>query len=230
MKRLAVIPARGGSKRIPRKNIRPFLQQPIISYSIRAALNAELFDEVMVSTEDTEIADVARALGAQIPFPRSTETSDDYSTISDVLGEVLTQYEIMGKLFDVVCVIYPAAPFVTAERIKQGYDLLLGGNHDAVMYVVKFGYPIQRALTLDRGKLSFMHPENSNKRSQDLKPAYHDTGQLFWITRQSFIRNKSVFVENIGAVELPEAEVQDIDTEEDWKLAELKYRLVAKKD
>jgi pseudaminic acid cytidylyltransferase len=226
MKTLAVIPARGGSKRIPRKNIRQFLDKPIISYSISTALKADLFDEVMVSTEDPEIADISRLFGAQVPFLRSAGASDDHSTISDVLGEVLAQYESQGKLYENVCVIYPAAPCITAQRIRQGFDLLCGGHHDAVFYVVKFSYPIQRALVVDGGRVSFIHPENMNKRSQDLKAAYHDAGQLFWITRQAFLRKRTVFVDNIGAVELPESEVQDIDTEEDWEMAELKYRLL----
>jgi pseudaminic acid cytidylyltransferase len=226
MKKLAVIPARGGSKRIPRKNIRPFLGKPVISYSIDAALKADLFDEVIVSTDDSEIASIAKTCGAQVPFLRSATTADDYSAISDVLGEVLDQYELLEKRFDTLCVIYPAAPFVTAERIKEGFDLLWRGHHEAVFYVVKFGYPIQRALTREGGTLSFLHPEYINKRSQDLPTAYHDGGQLFWITRQSFLRKRSVFVDNIGAIELPEREVQDIDTEEDWKLAELKYSVL----
>ncbi len=225
MKALAVIPARGGSKRIPRKNIREFLGKPVISYSICAALEVNLFTEVMVSTEDPEIADISKKYGAQVPFLRSAQTSDDHSTVSDVLGEVLKQYKELGKLFDAICVIFPAAPFVTAERIRQGFDLLRGRKHDAVFYVVRFSHPIQRALTLDSGRLSFIEPGNANTRSQDLKPAYHDAGQLFWITHQAFVRCGSVFVENIGAVELPEREVQDIDTEEDWGLAELKYQL-----
>jgi pseudaminic acid cytidylyltransferase len=229
MKTLALIPARGGSRRIPKKNIREFYHKPIISYSISAALEADIFDEVMVSTEDAEIADVSKKFGAQIPFLRSAKTSDDHSTISDVLGEVLAQYETQGKLFDVICVIYPTAPFVTAARIKQGFDLLRDGRNDAVLYVVQFSYPVQRALTIDRGRLTFMYPENKNKRSQDLESAYHDAGQLFWITRQAFLRDRSVFVENIGALELPETEVQDIDTMEDWQLAELKYQLLLRR-
>jgi pseudaminic acid cytidylyltransferase len=225
MNTLAVIPARGGSKRIPRKNIRAFLERPIISYSISAALNSDIFDEVMVSTENPEIAEISKVSGAHIPFLRSAGTSDDYSTISDVLAEVLERYEALGKLFDDVCVIYPTAPFVTGEKIKQGLNLLRGNHHDAVLYVAKFSYPIQRALSIDSGKLSFLYPENIDKRSQDLKATYHDAGQLFWITRQAFLMNRSVFVDNMGVIELPETEVQDIDTMEDWRLAELKYRL-----
>jgi len=226
MKTLAVIPARGGSIRIPRKNIRLFLDKPIISYSISAALNADMFDEVMVSTEDPEIADISQSFGAQVPFLRSAKTADDYATVSDVLGEVLERYELAGKHFENICVMYPTAPFITTERIKKGFDLLRGGNHDAVFYVVRFSYPVQRALSIDEGRLSFMYPENTNKRSQDLKAAYHDAGQLFWITRDAFFRERSVFVDNIGAVDVLEREVQDIDTMEDWRLAEVKYRLL----
>jgi pseudaminic acid cytidylyltransferase len=225
MKTLAVIPARGGSKRIPRKNIRKFLGKPVIAYSIQAALDSALFDEVMVSTDDVEIGQVAQAFGARIPFFRSAQTSDDYAAISDVLAEVLTEYEARSEIFDDICVLYPAAPFVTGARIAQGIDLLRRGGHDAVFYVVRYSHPIQRALTLSGGRLSYFHPEHMNTRTQDLTPAYHDSGQLFWITRQSFERRRSVFVENIGAVELPESEVQDIDSPEDWELAELKYRL-----
>lgn len=220
-----MIPARGGSKRIPRKNIRQFLGKPVISYSISAALKADIFDEVMVSTDDPGIAEISKSFGAEIPFPRSHDTSDDHSTISDVVGEVLGQYETLGKQFDFICVVYPAAPLITAERIKQGFDLLREGPFDAVFYVAKFSYPVQRALTIDRGRLSFVYPENINKRSQDLESTYHDAGQMIWIAREAFIRDGSVFVKNIGAVELPEMEFQDIDTMEDWRLAELKYRL-----
>jgi pseudaminic acid cytidylyltransferase len=225
MKQLAIIPARGGSKRIPRKNIRQFLDRPIIAYSIGAALKADLFDEVMVSTEDPEIADVSKMFGAQIPFLRSAGTAGDYSTISDVVGEVLEQYTTLGKIFENICVIYPTAPFVTAGRIKQGFDLLRSDHRDAVWCVVKFDYPVQRALTIEGGKLSFMFPENIASRSQDLKTAYHDAGQLLWIDRQAFFRNRSVCTDNTGVIELTETEAQDIDTMEDWKLAELKYRL-----
>lgn len=230
MKMLALIPARGGSKRIPKKNIREFFGRPIISYSIAAALEAEIFDEVMVSTDNTEIAEISKTIGAQIPFLRSADTSDDHSTISDVVDEVLAQYEARGKLFDVVCVIYPTAPFVTAEKIKRGLNLLLERNHEAVFYVVKFSHPIQRAWTIDGEKLSFVSPENKNRRSQDLQATYHDAGQLFWITRQAFLRNRNVFVDDIGAVELPEREVQDIDTLEDWALAELKIERLLKEN
>jgi pseudaminic acid cytidylyltransferase len=229
MKTLAVIPARGGSKRIPRKNIRNFFGKPIIAYSIEAAIKADVFDEIMVSTDDPEIAGIAGKCGAQIPFLRSAASSGDNAMISDVLAEVLAQYESLGKAFDEVCVIYPTAPLVTADRIRQGFDRLRDGNYDAVWYVVRFSYPVQRALVIENGKISFLSPENINRRSQDLRASYHDAGQLFWITRQAFLRNNTVFAENTGAIELPELEVQDIDTPEDWALAELKFRLLTER-
>lgn len=229
MKKIAIIPARGGSKRIPRKNIKDFLGKPIIAYSIEAALNSELFDEVMVSTDDEEIASLARQYGARVPFLRSIETSDDYATTVDVLLEVLAQYgETEGKAFDYGCCLYPTAPFVKANILKEGYDTLVRKNFDTVFPVVAFSYPVWRGLRAcgDQGRVEMIWPEFLNTRSQDLERVYHDAGQWYWFSVPSVISNEKIYTKDSGVVELDELTVQDIDTDLDWKLAELKYKLL----
>jgi pseudaminic acid cytidylyltransferase len=226
MNNLAIIPARGGSKRIPRKNIKDFLGKPIIAYSIEAALNSGLFDEVMVSTDDEEIAKIAKTFGAKVPFFRSSENSNDYATLADVLIEVVNQYLSDKKTVEKICCILPTAPFVSAVRIHEAYYLLQKENYDSVCPVVEFSYPILRALELSANKkLQMIWPENLNTRSQDLKPAYHDSGSFYWVKSKALFDEKTIFVKNCGAIILPETEVQDIDTETDWKLAELKFKL-----
>jgi len=225
-KTIAIITARGGSKRIPRKNIKPFLGYPIIKYSIDAALNAECFDEVMVSTDDEEIADTAVRLGAKIPFMRSDATSNDFSMTADVIEEVLNEYGKRNQRFDYACCIYPTAPFISPERLKKGFELLKETGADSVIPVVRFSYPIQRALKVENGRLLMMWPENLNKRSQDLTPAYHDVGQFYWLKVESFLKEKVLFGKYTVPLEVPESEVQDIDNEEDWKIAEMKYRIL----
>lgn len=225
-KSVAIITARGGSKRIPRKNIKEFLGKPIIAYSIVAALEAGCFDEVMVSTDDEEIAAVARHYGAEIPFFRSGATSNDFATTADVLVEVLSEYTQRGKNFSSACCLYPTAPFVTAEKLKRGHDLLLETGADSVLPVVRFGYPVQRALKIEENLLSMIWPEHLNSRSQDLMPAYHDCGQFYWFNVARFLETRKIFTAHTVPIEMPESEVQDIDNEEDWKLAEMKYRLL----
>lgn len=221
---LAVITARGGSKRIPRKNIKDFLGSPIIKYSIDAALGTGCFDEVMVSTDDKEIAEVALSYGAKVPFFRSEATSEDYSTTADVIEEVLLEYKKRGQEFDYCCCIYPTAPFVSSRKLLHGYNLLKDSGADSVIPVVRFSYPIQRALKIENGKLEMVWPENMNVRSQDLMPAYHDCGQFYWFRVDRFFKQKRLFTEYTIPLEVPESEVQDIDNEEDWKVAELKYK------
>lgn len=223
---VAIITARGGSKRIPRKNIKPFLGKPIIAYSISAALEAGCFDEVMVSTDDREIAEVAQNYGAKVPFFRSAETSNDFSTTADVLIEVLNEYQKRGQNFFYACCIYPTAPFVTPEKLKYGHELLLNTGADSALPVVRFGYPIQRGLKVEEGQLSMIWPEHLNSRSQDLMPVYHDSGQFYWFRIARFLETRKLFAEHTVPIELPESEVQDIDTEEDWRIAELKYRIL----
>ena len=226
-KAVAIIPARGGSKRIPRKNIRLFSGKPIIAYSIEAALASGCFDEVMVSTDDAEIAEVAKQYGAQTPFFRSEKNADDMAMLADVVKEVLLDYEKSGQRFEIFCCILPTAPFVTSARLKQGYQLLSSSsNADAVVPVVRFGYPIQRALKISQNELSMFWPENYSARSQDLEPAYHDSGQFYWMRSDRFMAQGRLFAKHTLPLELPESEVQDIDTEEDWKIAEFKCHLL----
>jgi N-acylneuraminate cytidylyltransferase len=226
---LAIIPARGGSKRIPRKNIKKFLGVPIIKYSIDAALNSHCFDEMMVSTDDKEIAQKAISFGAKVPFFRSQKTSNDFATTADVILEVLREYKKRGVEFDYFCCIYPTAPFITAKKLIKGKKLIKETTVDAVIPIVRFSYPIQRALRIDNGLLKMFWPENDNKRSQDLELVYHDAGQFYWVQTDNFLRSKTFFTDNTLPLELSPPEVQDIDIDEDWKLAEMKYRLLKRK-
>lgn len=225
MKTLAVITARGGSKRIPRKNVKPFLGKPILLYSIQAALDSGVFDEVMVSTEDEEIAELAREAGAKVPFFRSSDTANDYATTADVLLEVLAQYSARGEEFDYLCCVYPTAPFVSAKRLREAMEKLQTQEADALLPVVRFGFPPQRSVVLgEDGFLQFKWQEYMLARSQDLEPFYHDAGQFYCIRTSSFMKQKKMVMEKTLPFVLPESEVQDIDTEEDWKIAEAKYR------
>ena len=224
MKNLAIIPARGGSKRIPRKNIRDFLGKPIIAYSIEVALKSKLFDEVMVSTDDVEIAEVAKKYGANVPFMRSKENADDFTTTVDVLLEVLRDYKKENKSFKQGCCIYPTSPLLTKKELIEGYELLKAKNFDTVFPVVKFGYPILRSLKIEEGKVKMNWAEYLDSRSQDLPDSYHDAGQFYWFQTDKLMEQKKLFTSNSGAVILKEEQVQDIDTEQDWKLAELKAR------
>lgn len=231
MKTLAVITARGGSKRIPRKNIKPFLGKPILLYSIQAALDAGVFDEVMVSTEDEEIAELAGNAGAKVPFFRSSDTANDYATTADVLLEVLEQYREMGGQFDYICCIYPTAPFVSAERLKEAMEKLTKQEADALLPVVRFSFPPQRSVVMGKdGFLQFKWQEYMLARSQDLEPFYHDAGQFYCMKVESFLEQKKMVMEKTLPFELPESEVQDIDTEEDWRIAEAKYKALYGKE
>jgi len=230
MNSLAIIPARGGSKRIPRKNIKPFLGYPIIEYSIKAAIESGLFSEVMVSTDDPEIVEIALAAGATVPFLRSEKTANDFAHIGEVLTEVLETYNEFGKFFDSFCCILATAPFLSSSRIIEGYNLLQQNDYDSVFPVLKFSYPIQRALKIEDKKVSMIQPEHLLSRSQDLMPAYHDSGQFYWCRTNRFLSKKVVFTGNSGAIILSDIEVQDIDTPEDWELAEIKYQIIKSKN
>ncbi|WP_273162922.1 pseudaminic acid cytidylyltransferase [Bacteroides fluxus] len=226
-KAIAIIPARGGSKRIPRKNIKLFMGKPIIAYSIEAALRSGLFDEVMVSTDDEKIALIAREYGAKVPFFRSAETSNDYAGTADVILEVLKMYKQQGREFDTVCCIYSTAPFVTAERLQEAYGKM-NSEIDSVFTCVAYSYPIQRSLHIVNGKISMVYPEYAASRSQDLEPIYHDAGQFYVARAASFIREKNFWGKNTAGLVLSELEVQDLDTLTDWALAEMKYELLHK--
>lgn len=223
MSNLCIITARGGSKRIPRKNIKEFLGKPIIAYSIEAAIKSGIFDEVMVSTDSEEIAEVARAYGANVPFLRSEATSNDFASTADVLSEVLREYEKRGKMFDLMCCIYPTAPFVTPEKLKAAVAAFSGDDADSLVPVVQFSYPPQRAFIMRDGGIVFQHPEYRLSRSQDLEPIYHDCGQFYLYDAAVFMGKKAGTGKTIPLI-LPEEEVQDIDNDSDWKLAEIKYK------
>lgn len=225
MKNICIIPARGGSKRIPRKNIKDFLGKPIIAYSIEAALKSDLFDEVMVSTDDEEIAAIARQYGASVPFMRSAETANDYATTADVLLEVLAKYRELGKEFDTLCCLYATAPFVKTERLRECYDLMRD-DIDSSFTVVEYSYPIQRSLVCHEKLIWMAYPEYKNSRSQDLLKHYHDAGQFYFSTVKNLIENKSLWGEHTAPLVLSELEVQDLDTMTDWQLAEMKYKLL----
>lgn len=226
MNNIAIITARGGSKRIPRKNIKNFLGKPIIAYSIEASLQSGIFQEVMVSTDDAEIAEVAKKYGAKVPFMRSAKNSDDFATTADVLTEVLENYAQLGQNFQYACCLYPTAPFVTAEKLQKAFQLLTESNADSVVPVAAFSYPIWRSLKIENGKLQMNFPENLNKRSQDLPPAYHDVGQFYFFQVAKFLSTKRLFSDFSVPLHISELEMQDIDNETDWKLAELKYQLL----
>jgi N-acylneuraminate cytidylyltransferase len=223
MKSLAIIPARGGSKRIPRKNVKLFLGKPMLAYSIEAALATGLFDEVMVSTDDEEIAEVARQYGATVPFLRSAETSNDYATTADVLNEVISCYKNIGKTFDTFCCIYATAPMIQSSDIVSAHKILMTSDFTMVYPVVQFSYPIWRCLDLAQdGSMKRHWPEFENSRSQDLPKEYHDTGTFYWYKTQEWLSGNV----KVGGIEVDETRIQDIDTETDWKLAEMKYRLL----
>ncbi len=227
---IAIITARGGSKRIPRKNIKHFCGKPIIAYSIEAAIHSGVFDEVMVSTDDNEIAEISKSYGAKVPFMRSEKTSDDFATTADVIKEVLTNYKSIGTEFDNFCCIYPTAPFVTPEKLKNAYEMLLKEDAYSVMTVVQYSYPPQRSLSIENGHIVMNYPEYNRARSQDLSPIYHDCGQFYFVKSNDFLNGGEMIGENTIPLIIEELEVQDIDTIQDWIIAENKFRLMTDKD
>ncbi|MCG2616073.1 pseudaminic acid cytidylyltransferase [Terrimonas sp. NA20] len=224
---IAIIPARGGSKRIPRKNIKHFLGKPIIAYSIEAALTSNCFDEVMVSTDDIEIAEVAKAYGAIVPFLRSKGTADDHATTAAVVSEVLRDYEInFRRSFNAFSCIYPTAPFVTAAKLKEAYSYLTKDSVKSVVPVVGFSFPIMRSFKIENDRLFFNWPEYNLIRSQDIPPAYHDSGQFYFVKTASFNEEGIFFTDSTVPIILDELHAQDIDNESDWQIAEMKYRII----
>lgn len=227
MKNICIIPARGGSKRIPRKNIKEFLEKPVISYSILAALESNLFQEVMVSTDDEEIANMAMKFGAKVPFVRSQENSNDLAGTAAVLKEVLENYEKNGVSFDLACCIYPVAPLILVSKLQEAFNLLREKKLDCCFPICLYSSPIWRAIEMDKeNKVKMIWPENENKRTQDLPGAYFEAGQFFWFNIQNFLRTGEFMTESTGAIVLDDLHVQDIDTMTDWRLAELKFKLI----
>jgi len=226
MNAISIITARGGSKRIPGKNKKLFLGKPIICYSIEAALASGLFEEVMVSTDDEEIAEIAKRAGASVPFMRSEAAANDYATTDDVLMEVLEEYEKRGQVFEYMACIYPTAPFVTADKLQAAFRLLIENNASGVMPVVGFSFPPQRGMAVRNGRLQYCFPENAMKRSQDLETMYHDCGQFYFYQVERYLACRGDLKDGYVPVIMPETEVQDIDNLSDWELAEIKYKMM----
>lgn len=226
MNAIAIITARGGSKRIPGKNVKEFMGKPMLAYAVEAALESDIFREVMVSTDDEEIARIAREAGASVPFMRSEAASGDFATTDDVLMEVLETYEKQGETFDYMACIYPTAPFVTAKKLQEAMSLLIEKDASGVMPVVRFSFPPQRGMAIRDGKLMYCYPENAAKRSQDLEPMYHDSGQFYCYHVKRYRACRGDLPDGYLPIIVPETEVQDIDNPSDWALAEMKYRMM----
>lgn len=226
MRSIAIITARGGSKRIPGKNIREFCGKPILAYSIEAAIKSGIFDEVMVSTDSEEISEVAKKYGAHVPFLRSEEASGDYATTQLVLTEVLAKYHEIGRDFDCMVCIYPTAPFITPQKLKNAVEILKANSCTMVVPVVKFSFQPQRAYVINNGMLEFKWKQYAFARSQDLEPFYHDAGQFYVYDIKNYLHCDRVASERVMPYELPAIDVQDIDNEDDWAMAEMKFRLM----
>jgi N-acylneuraminate cytidylyltransferase len=228
MSAIAIITARGGSKRIPKKNIKDFCGKPIIAYSIEAAIKSEIFDEIMVSTDSEEIATIAKRYGAKVPFLREDSLADDFATTDEVVVDVIKKYREVGRDFKWAVCIYPTAPFVTAEILREAVNLIENSESAVeVMPMIAFSYPPQRAHIIgEDGMAVFQHPEYISTRSQDLEKMYHDAGQFYVYDADYFVKNNGIVTQNILPIVIDEMSAQDIDTEEDWKLAELKYKII----
>lgn len=226
---VCIIPARGGSKRIPRKNVRLFAGKPIIAHSIEAARSSGLFDRVVVSTEDEEIIKVSRDYGAEVPFTRPRELADDHTTTDQVFIHALEELEKEGAQLDYACCLYATAPFVDGDLIRSGL-LLLKENHSTSCFTVaRFSYPIFRALKInDRGRIEMIWPEHRLTRSQDLPDAFHDAGQFYWVDVQKYKNERKIFSSDSIPLVIPSWRVQDIDTLEDWERAQIIYAVLKK--
>ena len=226
-KKIAIIPARGGSKRIPKKNIKSFLGKPIIAYAIETAFNSNLFDEVMVSTDCEDIANVAKEYGAKVPFLRSDKNSDDFATTIDVISEVISCYKDRDLSFEYACCIYPCTPLLNKEKLTESFSLLLKHNLDCVFPIIRYGFPVQRAVRVNKdGVVVMIQPEHLITRSQDLEPTFHDAGQFYFFNTEKLVSKQKLLTDLTGYIELSEMEAQDIDNLVDWKLAEVKYKLL----
>ena len=222
--KIAVIPARGGSKRIPRKNIRSFCGKPIIAYSIAAAQQTGLFDQVVVSTDDEEIASIARTFGATTPFVRPKEIADDFTGTNAVVKHAVAWFNAQSHDVTHACCLYATAPLVQAQYIAEGYEALSRSDAAFAFSVTSYAFPIQRAVRITpEGRVDAVYPEHRMTRSQDLEHAYHDAGQFYWGTARAFLEDMPLFAPHSVGVILPRHLVQDIDTLEDWNQAELMY-------
>jgi pseudaminic acid cytidylyltransferase len=228
MSNLCVIPARGGSKRIPKKNIKSFLGKPIIAYSIEAAIQSKLFTEIMVSTDCQETAEIALRYGAKVPFLRSKENSNDFATTYDVIKEIIDEYKKDGVNFENICCIYACAPFVTANNLKHAYQELSNKQVDTIFPIIEYSFPIQRAVKIYNEKIELFNIDHLNTRSQDLEKSYHDAGQFYWMKSENILNKGRIITDNCSGIIITELEGQDIDNEIDWELAELKFKLLKK--
>lgn len=223
--KLAIIPARGGSKRIPRKNIRHFCGKPMIAWSIEAACSSGCFDRIIISTDDAEIAEVARAYGAEVPFVRPPELSDDHTGTIPVISHAIEWISRNVAPVDLACCIYATAPFVQPDDLKRGGDLLQESEADYAFSVTSYAFPIQRAIRITSDKrVEMFSPEHFNTRSQDLEDAFHDAGQFYWGRAAAWLARKPLFSHCATPVPLPRHRVQDIDTAEDWERAEWLFK------
>ena len=228
--KVAVIPARGGSKRIPRKNIKLFCGTPMIGWSIKAAQSSKLFDKIVVSTDDEEIADIAIKFGAEVPFMRPDNLAGDYTATGPVVAHAVEWYAKLGIDLSHVCCIYATAPFVRGSDLSKGYDILTRESCQFSLSVTSFASPIQRALVLTKdGRVEMRDTNQFHKRSQDLQEAYHDAGQFYWGTKDAWMSGEPIFGLNSRPVILPRSRVQDIDTMEDWEQAELLMQVLNSK-
>jgi N-acylneuraminate cytidylyltransferase len=226
--KLCIIPARGGSKRITGKNVKDFVGLPIIAYSIKTAIQSQLFDYVMVSTDDENISNISKEFGAIVPFIRSSKNSDDFATTFDVVNEVIQEYNKLNIKFDHICCLYPCAPFVTKEKLEEAFQIMILNGFDTVFPVVCYSNPIQRALKLNDNKVVMVDPNFQNHRSQDLEKFYFDAGQFYWALTEKLLIEKKFFTNNSGCIIIDELHAHDIDNEIDWQIAEIKYSLLKK--
>ena len=227
--RLCVIPARGGSKRIPRKNIKEFNGKPIIAYSIEAALKSSCFDQVIVSTDDAEIAEVAKSFGASVPFMRPDELANDYANTIPVVKHAIEWFDDQVQAPSEVCCLYATAPFVRASTIRKAYEQMQSTQADYCFTATSFAFPIQRAIKVTaENRVEMFYPEYLETRSQDLEESYHDAGQFYWGKVEAFKQQKPLFSKSATLYILPRYLVQDIDTLEDWKKAELMHKIIQK--
>mgnify|MGYP000613173252 CR=1 FL=1 len=224
---ICVIPARGGSKRIPRKNIKEFNGKPIIAYSIEAAFESNCFDQIIVSTDDIEIKEIAKKYGAKVPFIRPAELSNDYVVTFKVIKHAIEWMEINNKNIENVCCLYPTAPFVQSQIISKAFKKFQDLNADYCFSLTSFPFPIQRAIKIDQNdKIDMFNPDQFSSRSQDLEDAFHDAGQFYWGKAQAFKDEVPLFSEVSIPYMLPRYLVQDIDTNEDWIRAEVMYKVL----
>ncbi len=228
--KIAMITARGGSKRIPRKNIKEFCGKPILAYSIEAALESGVFDEVMISTEDDEIAEIAMKYGATFPFKRSMETAGDHAMTIDVMLEVVNEYKKLGKNPESICCIYPTAPFVTAEKLRKASEIFDNSGAESVIPVVRFSFPPQRCFIVEGEYMKYKWKEYELSRSQDLEPYYHDAGQFYFLNTKALLEQRTLVPKKTMPLIMDEMEVQDIDNMDDWNIAEIKYRAMIERN